>query len=185
MIEMMTLPDFAGARTQLLARACQEAMDRDHHSISLYTPAADPLHELLVTAGGAWRSDSSDGKPRWLAKLLSPEKWVDRLYPMWHERAKSAGVSRPFELGFNVGGEKYRFTLTRRSSRFEQVTEPLEARIECTRPTMESLLLGNLSIATAVDHGKLRVLHGDLAGELAAIFAPRIFWQSALELMRL
>src|SRR6185436_21022615 len=97
LVEMMTLPEFAGARTQLLAGACRDAMVRDHHSISLYTPAADPLHELLVTAGGAWISDAVVPAPRWLIKLLAPEKWVERFYPSWHERARAANVPRPFE----------------------------------------------------------------------------------------
>jgi predicted acetyltransferase len=184
-IEMMTLPDFAGARTQLLARACQDAMDRDHQTISLNTPAVDALHELLVTAGGAWISDAASGNPRWLVKLLSPEKWVDRFYPAWHERARVAGVSRPFEVGINADGELYSFTLTRRSSRLERVDALPEASIACSRATLDSLLIGNLSVPTSVTHDRLRLSTPELAPALSAVFAPRLFWQSALELMRL
>lgn len=184
-VEMMSLPDFAGARTQLLARACQEAMDRDHNTISLYTHAGDPLHELLVTAGGAWRSDAVEGQPRWLIKLLAPEKWVDRFYPTWHERARAAGVARPFELGLKTNEDIYRFTLTRRSSRFERAAELPPSWVECDRATLDSLLLGNLSATTALAHHRLRLSHADLAHPISAIFAPRLFWQSALELMRL
>ena len=86
-VEMMTLAKFPTARVQLLARACRDAIDRDHHSISLYTPASDPLHELMVTAGGAWISDRKENGPRLLMRLLSPERWVERCYPLWRQRA--------------------------------------------------------------------------------------------------
>ena len=152
-VEMMTLPDFPAAATQLLARACHDAMDRDHHSISLYTPAADPLHELLVTAGGAWISDATVGTPRWAARLLAPEKWVERFFPAWHERARSAGLERPYELGIAIGDERWQLTLTRRSSRLERVDELPSRWIECDRPMMESLLLGNVLVGAAIAHG--------------------------------
>jgi predicted acetyltransferase len=184
-IEMLSLPDFAGARTQLLARACQDAMDRDHQSISINTPASDPLHELLVMAGGAWLGDGAASNPRWLVKLLAPEKWVDRFYGAWHERARVAGVQRPFEIGIKADGENYRFTLTRRSSRFERVDALSESWIECSRATMESLLVGNLSVPTAATHDRIKLSRPELAAELSAVFAPRLFWQSALESMRL
>jgi predicted acetyltransferase len=184
-VEMVTLPGYSSARTQLLARACRDAMDRDYHSILLYTPADDPLHELLVTAGGAWISDASSGAPRWLVKLLAPEKWVDRFYSTWHERARAANLTRPWELGMVVEGEAWRFTLTRRSSRLGSTAEAAESRLACDRPTLESLLLGNLSIPAAMADGKLRLSRTELEGQLAAVFAPRLFWQSPLEMMRL
>jgi len=184
-VEMMTLPKFAAARVQLLARACREAMDRDHHSISLYTPAADPLHELLVTAGGAWISDRTAGGPRWMVRLLSPQRWVERCYPLWRRRARIAGIARPFELGVLAGGASYRFTLTRRSSRLEMTAALPAERIECDATTFESLLVGNLAVNAAIKRGQLRLSHPELAGPLMAIFPPRLFWQSPLELLRL
>jgi hypothetical protein len=36
-----------------------------------------------------------------------------------------------------------------------------------------------------VERGLLRLSRPDLAGTLAALFAPRLFWQSPLEFMRL
>jgi predicted acetyltransferase len=167
-----------------LARACREAMDRDHHSISLYTPAADPLHELLVTAGGAWIDDRVSTGPRWMLRLLAPEKWVERCYPLWRRRARMAGVARPFELGMIVGDAAYRFALTRRSSRLEPLAASAADQIECDRPTFESLLAGNLAVNAAVACGKLRVSRAELAASLTALFPPRLFWQSPLELMR-
>jgi hypothetical protein len=184
-VEMMTLDEFGAARTQMLARACRDAIDRDHHSISLYTSAADPLHELLVTAGGAWIGDSASGAPRRMLKLLAPEKWAERFFPLWNERARAAGVARPLELGFDLGDERRQFTLTRRSSRLEQVSQLPAQWIACDRPALDSLLAGNLSPPTAIAKGLLRLSAPDLAGALAALFPSRLFWQSPLESMRL
>ncbi len=184
-VEMMTLPEFASARTKLLARACRDAIDRDHHWMSLYTPAADPLHELLVTAGGAWVGDAIAGGPRWLLKLLAPEKWVERLYPVWHARARAAGITRPLELGLVAGCERWRFTLTRRSARLERVAALPTDWVEGAPWAIDSLLAGNLAIKPALADGHLRWSDAKLHAALATIFAPRLFWQSPLELMRL
>lgn len=184
-VEMATLPDFAGARAQFLARACQDAMDRDHNDIALCTPSSDPAHELLALAGGAWVSDEKAARRRWVLKVLSPEKWVERMFPTWHEHARMAGVERPLEIGFAVGDVRYRFTLTRRSSKLERVTGLCERHVECSRSAFDSLLVGNMAVQSAVAAGHLRLSHADLAAPLASVFPPRLFWQSALETLRL
>jgi GNAT superfamily N-acetyltransferase len=184
-VEMATLPDFAGARAQLLARACQDAMDRDHNDIALCTPSSDPAHELLALAGGSWISDEKAARRRWVLKVLSPEKWVERMFPTWHEHARLAGVERPLEIGFAVGDVRYRFTLTRRSSKLERVTGLVERHVECSRSAFDSLLVGNMAVQSAVAAGHLRLSHADLAGPLGSVFPPRLFWQSALETLRL
>ena len=117
-VEMLTMPGHSSVRAELLRRACRDAMDRDHHFVSLHTPAADPMHELLVTAGGSWIADSAAADGQWMLKLLSPERWIERLYPVLHERAREAGVPRPLELDFAVSdfavGERcHRLMLTR------------------------------------------------------------------------
>lgn len=184
-VEMMTLPDHGAVRIQLLARACRDALDRDHHWISLYTPAADPLHELLVTAGGAWISDVTAGEPCWLMKLLSPEKWVERLYPNWHARARAAAIARPIELAFVCNHERWRFTLTRRSARLERNGATPTDHIECRRSALDSLLAGNLLMPQAIADGILKLSDPNLAAPLTKLFPARLFWQSPLELMRL
>ena len=184
-VEMMTLSNHPSARVQLLARACRDAIDRDHHSISLYTPASDPLHELMVTAGGAWISDRRENGPRLMMRLLSPERWIERCYSLWRERAQEANVPRPTEIGFITPDAAHLFTLTRRSARLEPMaTRPVDW-VECSRATFESLLVGNLALSEAVEHGEVRLSSPELAGTLAAVFAPRLFWQSPLEFMRL
>ena len=184
-IEMMTLAESASARVPLLARASRDAIDRDHHSISLYTPVSDPLHELMVTAGGAWISDRRDNGPRLMMRLLSPERWVDRCYPLWRQRAQDANIPRPTEFGVVTPDAAYRFTLTRRSARLEPMGDRPADCIECDRPTFESLLVGNLALNEAIERRALRLSTPELKPTLAALFAPRLFWQSPLEFMRL
>lgn len=184
-IEMITAPKSSAVRVQLLARACREALDRDHHSISLYTPAADPLHELLVTAGGAWIDAAATNEPQWLMRLLAPERWIERCYPLWRRRIRAAQISRPLELAFVTPSVAYRFTLTRRSARLEPARALPADRVECDAPTFESLLTGNLSLAKTIADGRLRLSRPELAETLAALFPARLFWQSPLELLRL
>jgi predicted acetyltransferase len=184
LVEMMTVKHFRAARLKLLARACREAMDRDHHWISLYTPASDPLHELLVMSGGAWIDERNSPGPRMMVRLLAPEKWVERCYPLWRRRARAAGVPRPLEMAIQAGESRHRFTLTRRSSRLE-LAASISPRAHCDRPTFESMLLGNLAVGAAIKRGALQIEQPEAAEALSAIFPPRIFWQSPLESMRL
>jgi hypothetical protein len=42
-----------------------------------------------------------------------------------------------------------------------------------------------MAVQSAVAAGHLRLSHADLAGPLGSVFPPRLFWQSALETLRL
>ncbi|RIK77315.1 MAG: hypothetical protein DCC67_12840 [Planctomycetota bacterium] len=184
-IELMSLPHSSPARVQLLAAACRDAIDRGHNSIALYSPASDSLHELLVTAGGAWISDRLTRSPRWMVRLLAPQRWVERCYELWRQRAHLASVARPFEFGIADESGVYRFALTRRSARLERTTSLPADSIACARSVLDQLLIGDLAVARAVAEGRLHVSPAGLQSPLAAVFAPRLFWQSSLELLRL
>jgi predicted acetyltransferase len=183
LVELVTVKHFRAARLKLLAGACREAMDRDHHWISLYTPPNDALHELLVMSGGAWIDERNSPGPRLMMRLLAPEKWVERCYPLWRRRARAAEVARPVEVTIRAGESTYRFTLTRRSSRLE-MDSTAQADATCDRPAFESLLLGNLAMGPAIQSGALRIERPEAADVLGAMFSPRILWQSPLESMR-
>lgn len=183
-VEMLTLPGHAEVRAALLARACRDAIDRDHHFVSLHTPAADPMHELLVTAGGSWIADSAATGGEWMLKLLSPERWIERMYPVLHERARKAGVPRPLQLDFAFGSSCLRFTLTRRSSRLESV-ESSPSAVQCSWHALQDLLLGNLTFPEAIAQGRLRTSHLSLLRMLAALFPPKLLWHSPFPQLRL
>ncbi len=183
-VEMLTLPGHAAVRTLLLTRACRDAIDRDHHFVSLHTPAADPMHELLVTAGGSWIADSAVLGGQWMLKLLAPDRWIERLYPVLHERAREAGIQRPLEIDFAVGEQTQRLTLTRRSARLESIGSSPMA-VQCNRHSLQDLLTSNLTFPEAIAQGRLRTPHLSLLRTMAALFPPKLFWQSPFPLLRL
>ena len=183
-VEMLTLPGHSAVRSQLLLELCRDAIDLDHHFISLHTPAADPMHELLVTAGGSWIAENAASTGRAMLKLLAPDRWVERLYPLLHERAREAGIARPLEIDFAVGEKTLRLTLTRRSSRLEPIGHSAAA-IQCSSLTLQDLLTSNLTFPEAIAQGRLRTPHLSLLRTLAALFPPKLFWQSAFPLLRL
>ncbi len=183
-VEMITLPGYSAVRPLLMARACRDAIDRDHHFISLHTPPTDSMHEFLATAGGSWLTSAPHGG-EWMHKLLSPEKWVERLYPQLYRRAREAGIPRPLEIDFAVGDSRYRFLFTRRSVRLEQALPAAPVDATCDLLTFQNLLTSNLAWPVALERGLLQVADPQKAAVLAALFPPRLFWQSPFELLRL
>lgn len=179
-VEMFTLPGYEAARSLLISRACRDAIDRDHHFVSLHTPAADPMHELLVTAGGSWIRDTADSSGQWMLKLLAPEKWVEKLYPILHERARESGLPRPFEFGVAADDATYRLSLTRRSSRLQHGKLP-HGQLHCTWHTFQDLLASNLTFPEATAQGRLETTQAGTAHALASLFPPKLFWQSPFE----
>lgn len=183
-VEMLTLPGHSAVRSLLISQACRDAIDLDHHFVSLHTPAADPMHELLVTAGGSWIADNAASGGRGMLKLLAPDRWIERLYPLLHERAREAGIPRPLEIDFAVGEQYYRLTLTRRSSRLEPI-DPSPVAVQCNWLTLQDLLLSNLTFPEAIAQGRLRTPHLSILRTLAALFPPKLFWQSPFPMLRL
>ncbi|MCH8839202.1 MAG: hypothetical protein IH831_00710 [Planctomycetes bacterium] len=183
-VEMMTLPGYSAARLMLLARACRDAIDRGHHFVSLHTPAADPMHELLVTAGGSWVDDSASTGGVRMFKLLTPERWIERFYPVLHQRAREAGTGSSQQIDLAVGEAGYRLSLTRRSSRLEPI-ERQQPDVHCDWHTFQNLLVSNLTFPEAIAAGRLQTKHPSVSRTLAALFPPMLFWQSPFELLRL
>jgi predicted acetyltransferase len=182
-LELCCLSDYARAAPRLIVRACQDAIEQDHHTLSLHTPATDPLHELLVTAGGTWRNEDRGAGGALLVKLLSPSRWVEAIFPILRHHAKRAAIPRPFEICFGCGAEKYRLIVTRRSSRLV-TDEAVDADVRCDAAVFDALLLGNLNIAKAHESGQLQVADEETLQRLAALFPPALFWQSQLDVLR-
>jgi len=182
-VEMFTLPDYAAARPMMVARACRDAIDRDHHFVSLHTPATEAMHEVLVTAGGTWVANSPASGGVWMLKLFAPDRWVERFYPILHQRAREAGLNSAQQFDLAVGESDYRLILTRRSSRLERITRQ-QPQAHCDWHTFQDLLTSNLAVQEAVSNGQLRTDHPSVSHGLAALFPPKLFWQSPFELLR-
>ncbi len=184
-IELCCLPDFvATAAPRLLARACQDAIERDFHTVSLHTPVDDPLHELVVTAGGTWCGNGVSTAEPLLVKLLDAPRWVETMYPVLRKRAQNAGIDRPCELSFDVAGQRLRLMLTRRSGRLVTDETSGDAEVACDRDTFSALLVGNLHVARAHDAGRITVADPAVRARLTALFPPSHFWQSPFDVLR-
>lgn len=181
LVELAMLPGFGHAGRPLLLRACQDAIERGHRTLSLHLPIDHPLHELMIDAGGHWSTNGLSGTL--LVKLLDPGRWIESLYPVLLRRARAAGVKRPCHLVIETCRQRFRLDLTRRSGRLESnVQSPLEVR--CTPETFASLLVGNLDVAAARETGNIECLDDETAARLAALFPPLDFWQSQFDLLR-
>lgn len=182
-LELATLPAFRRAAEPLLARACQDAIERDYRTVSLHAPASDPLHEVLLTAGGSWLPDGRNRSRTWLIKLLEPARWIESMYEVLIARAKVAGLARPMTITFAVGRRKYRLELTRRSAHFTR-DDVAHADVGCTPELLGALLLGNLDVHAARDLGQIDVDSEETLDCLAALFCSVPFWQSPLDTPR-
>jgi predicted acetyltransferase len=183
LLELFCLPGFSRSAPRLLVRACQDAIERDHHAIAMHTPASDPLHELVVTAGGAWRAKDRAASPSFLVKLLEPARWIEAIYPLLNRRAKRSGLLRPLELCFDTGDDQFRLVITRRSSRLV-ADEAVRADVHCDKTTFAALLLGNLNITKARAAGRLTTTGDETLRRLIALFPPSLFWQSQFDSLR-
>ena len=99
--------------------------------------------------------------------------------------AREAGIPRPLEIGFAVDDRRYRFVFTRRSVRLEHALPSAEVNVTCDAAAFQNLLFSNLAWPSAIDRGILRVDDPSRAAILAALFPPRLFWQSPFELLKL
>jgi hypothetical protein len=184
-VELAVHPDFASARTSLLAATCREAIDRDHQFVSVHAPAVDALHDVLVTAGGTWVADASSHGGCWMLKLLAPERWIERCFSVWQQRARDRGLPRPLACQFCGGAEQWRFLLTRRSARLEPRASQQWASVACDASFFQALLVGNVSLLDALAGQEVQTSDPEIARHIAGVFAPQMFWQSPWELLSL
>jgi hypothetical protein len=180
-LEIGGLPNYGRVRSRLLARACQDAIEQDQHTISLHTAASDPLHELIVTAGGSWCSDPGPAGAL-VAKLLDPARWVEAIYPLLRRRAKAAGLRLPLSIGFDADGDRSRLVISRRSSRL--LADELDAPdVCCPRWALDQLLIGNGDVNSLISGGELRG-SDTTCKTLTALLPPALFWQSHFDMLR-
>jgi predicted acetyltransferase len=181
-LELFCLPGFSRAAPKLLARACQDAIEHDYHTISLHTSANDPLHELIVTAGGTWCSDHGPGGLL-VVKLIEPARWIAAIFPLLRQRARVAGLRLPLELGFDTGETRFCLVVTRRSSRLIE-DESAPGDVGCAPETLGQLLIGNVDLAQLRHGGSVDVQDEGTFRAVAALFPPALFWQSQFDMFR-
>ena len=179
-VELITLPGHRSAAVPLLAHACRDAMERNRDTIALHAPPTHPLHELMITAGGSWRTPTDDAAGVPVIKVLQPSSLVRRLYPRLHEAAKEAGLSCPLHLGLKIDGQPHRFTLSRRSARLV-AESPEQVDLRCSGEQFSRLLLGCLDVRRACEERTLSVAKKSVTAVLAALFPTFVYWKSPLD----
>ena len=179
-VEIMADPRRPAARTQLLARICGDAIERDVHSMRLDAPPNDPLHRLFVSAGGQYRWREIDSGQALMAKLLDPLDFLSRLLPSLHDRAKNAGLQLPTELGLQIGETKLRLVLTRRTARLER-GKLGRSYITCGLHDLTPLFVGHLDAKSLPPDGPWQC-STRTAADLASVLFPRLpLWRPPLD----
>jgi len=181
-VELSTLPAFGRAAEPLLARACQDAIERDHRTVSLHLPPDDPLHDVLLAAGGGWSTRNRNGETLML-RLLDPVRWIEGLQRVLVDRATAAGLALPLDVVFYTGRRRYRLELTDRGGRLVRERTSL-VDVSCSPEMLGALFMGNVAVAAAEQSGRVVFRSADAALRTASLFPPIPFWQSSLDSQR-
>jgi predicted N-acetyltransferase YhbS len=179
-VEMMTSPTRPDAAVQLLARACGDAIERDHHEVQIDGASGNPLHQVFSLAGGNYVSREMVGGDTIMVKLFDPLGFLEGLCATVHERAKAASLPRPTELGILLDGEKYQLTIAPRSVRFD-AGRLGRSYLTCGTAQLAQLLLGHLNVKQSVAAERLQA-STQVAVETASVLFPRLpFWLPPLD----
>lgn len=179
-VELCCLPSFAHVGSRLLARACQDAIEQDHRTLSLRIPASNPLHELMIASGGHWYRERRANGGTLMVKLLDPPRWIESIYPLLQSRTRAAGIPRPYSVTFRAGSRQLLLELTRRSGRLTPVESgPVDAH--CSEEAFAALMVGNLQLDSARDAGQFEIPNEATAEQLASLFPANAVWQSPFD----
>jgi hypothetical protein len=119
-VELLASRDYPSTAMQLLSRACGDLLERNRQRIVLEAPPEEPLHDLMVQAGGTFNRSESDGGEVLMVRVVNPAALVRSMEGELVERARAAELPAPVELGFAVGGQKHLLTVTRRTARLSR-----------------------------------------------------------------
>jgi GNAT superfamily N-acetyltransferase len=191
-LEMMTLADQPSganqlsatnqpsATNQLLARVCRDAIERDDHTVIYHGPPTDPVHETLVLAGGSWHHHEACQREVFMTRLLDPCQTLRHLEPELRQRAITANLKLPAELGLLIDTDKYLLSLS--PDGFDVTAGRLgRSYIACTWPEFTRLALGHYDVAQMLDEGRLQA-STHLSEEVArALFRRVPHWRPPLD----
>lgn len=179
-LEIATDPAHPTAATQLLARACGEAIERDVNDITLHAPPDHPLHGLFEAAHGTLHHQEAHLGEVFMVKLLDPHGFLRAQCGDLRQRAEAAGLPRPCELGLSIEGEKHRLAIGRRSVKL--LPGGLgRSYLRCNIAEFTRLVMGHLDIEEAAASGRLEVSTRLALQAAQALFPRRPLWRSPLD----
>lgn len=179
-VELMALPGHPTAAQELLARACSDAIEHDHHHLVLDANANDPLMELFRRAGGdVFHNEALQGEVL-MVKVLDAHALLKAIAGRLHQRMAASGLPRPCELGLLVESQKYRLDISRRSVRVAR-QKIGRSYLACNLAEFTRLVLGHDDVDEAISRGRLEA-STRVAVDVARILFPRLpLWRPPLD----
>jgi predicted N-acetyltransferase YhbS len=182
-LELMTTPEHPKVASQLLARACSDAIEHDLHDVRIDAAPHCPIHQVLVEAGGEQHYHEAENGEVFLVKLFAPDAFLRRLRPQLLRRAKQARLELPCELGLNVDGAKCCLSVRRRGVGIKRGRLG-RSYLECGHAEFVQLLLGHLNVHAAVAAGRLGA-STRIAQQIAGVLFPGLpLWRPPLDYLR-
>ena len=169
--ELMAEPGTDASR-QLLVRICADAIESGRHSIEMHASANSPLHAVFEKADGRHRHSDTDGDRTFMAKLLRPYDFLERLRKPFAQRAQKAGLKSSMSLGIRIGSLQLLLKVGRR-----QVTiangDLGQTHIAVEATDFTSLLLGQTDILRLLDSNRASA-SDKYAIEVAKVLFPKL-----------
>lgn len=181
-VELFGSPDCPQAVTQLLARICGEAIERDVHDIVLDLAPDHPMHAVLQAAGGTFHRRELVGGQALLAKVFKPWELMEKLLPEIAERARRADLPLPSELVIQEQGQRQRLQVTRRGATLEPARANRQ-QLVCAPGALSELLLGQWDVSTGVERGRISSASATTMARTAVLFPRLPLWRPPLEEM--
>ena len=173
-LELMTDSSRDDIAKDLLERICSDVIEQTDMPIRLDAPHHNPLHKMLLNAGGQYYQRTVIGGEVILANVLKPIALTKQLRHQFNNRVRAAGLDLPLELGLCIDGKKYTLNITPRSAK---VTRGKIGRnyISVSKNVYSQLLLGVVSAKEAAANERLQA-----STRIAAQFAETLFPQLPL-----
>jgi predicted N-acetyltransferase YhbS len=176
-LELMTKPGHPTAARQLLARVCGDAIEHDHNSLLLHAPPQDPLHELLVLAGGSYHCPPAAQQEAFMVSpLVEMATLLERVRDQLHVRARAAELTRPCQLGLQLDDETFCVHLTRRSVKVAPGNLGRN-HLRASRMDFLRLLLGHHRLDEAIVAGHVKCSTRPAAEIARALFPNVSLWR--------
>ena len=158
----------------LLVRACREAIESDHHTLRVHVPPGDAIGRMLAGPQAGRISNVDFGMEHTLVKVLDPTALVQRMFPLFQERTKAAGMDRPLDLNIQSDIGNLQLLVSRRSSKlFEENAARTDVSLNYS--SLMAMLLGQVDIPAAKELGHFKTRNKGIVSVLETLF-PRIRW---------
>ena len=179
-VELVAAPERQDAISPLLERACGDSIERDYHRVRIMAPPNHSLYELAEQAGGKYHYHEAEQGELFMAKVLDWPTLFQHVGKQLQRRAKAARLDLPTELGFQIGDERYRFAMTKRSHRLLD-GKAGRSYLICGRKELTQIVLGHISAAEAIASGKVEVSTRVAADIASALFPALPLWRPPLD----